>query len=471
MPDRPQHPRPRSAQVVLLVIALDVTATQTIVVSALPALGERLHVPSTSAAWLLTTFMLTSAVVTPLVGRLGDLYGYRRMLVACLACLAVGSVVAALADGGGSYAGVVAGRILQGISGGAIPLAFGIARGAVPAARVRHVVRALSAMFGIGGSLGMVVAGPIVDARGTAWLFWPSLLVAVAAAAGVPLLPADARVLDRPRTDLLGAVALSGLLVCLLLAVSQGQAWGWGSPLTVAAFALAAVLALAFGAIEGRSSAPLIDLRLLRRLAVLTANLATLLIAMAMFAAITVIPRFAQTSPTSGYGFGYTSAQTGLLMIPVAAFMALSSPLSARLSRRTSARAAFQAGAALVASALALFGFAYRQPWEFCLAGAILGVAYGLSFGSLGTVVVEAAPVGQTGAASGVNTVMRLVGAAIGAQLAAVVLEGGTPAGIRVPAELAYSAVFLASAGIALLALLASGSLPRSSRTEHAEAR
>ncbi len=307
----------------------------------------------------------------------------------------------------------------------------------------------------------MVIAGPIVDAWGTAWLFWPSLAVAVIAATGIPLLPADDPVHDKPRIDALGAVLLSALLVCLLLPISQAHSWGWASPATVTMFGIAAVLAVCFGVVELRTASPLIDLRQLARTPVLASNLATLLIAMAMFAAITVIPQFAQTSPASGYGFGYSSAQTGLLMIPVAGFMALSSPLSARLSHKTSARLTFQLGAAIVASALLLFGFAYQEPWEFYLAGAILGIAYGFCFGALGTVIVELAPPGQTGAASGVNTVMRLTGAAIGAQLASTILTSGSTPGIRVPTEITYSTVFVTSAGIALLALLISGALPR----------
>jgi len=469
-PDHATRPAPtgrRLATPTLLLAALAVAVSQTIVVAALPVFSRQLAVSATTATWLLTAFLLAVAVATPIAGRLGDLYGHRRVMVAGLSALAAGSVLAAISDHAGWFTGLLIGRVLQGLSGGVFPVAFGLARRAASPARLDGLVAALSAMFGVGGALGIVVAGPIIATTGTPWLFWLSMALAGVALAGVALagvafLPADQRTpVKSGRLDIPGAALLSTTLVALLLGISQGRTWGWISTATVATFAACLLLATAFVAAERRAAVPVIDLRLLRQRTLLGTNIATVVISIGMFAAVTLIPQYSQTPTRAGYGFGHSPAQTGLLMAPTALLMVLAAPLAARLSKRTSSRTTFQLGAALAVAGLGLLGLAHDHPWQFYLAGAILGAAYGFAFASLGALVIGAVDQHQTGAASGINTILRTIGGALGAQLAAVVLTNSATPSSPLPTESGYTTAFLASAGIAAIAFITALTIPR----------
>ncbi|BBA96278.1 putative membrane transport protein [Actinacidiphila reveromycinica] len=463
----------------LLAAAFGVSLAQTVVITALPALQGDLDTSSTGVAWVLTSFMLASAIATPIAGRLGDARGYRRVLVWCLGSFAVGALVAALGTRAGSPGVLVTGRALQGVAGGVFPLAVGIVRTSVAAARVPRVVAVLSAMFGVGGSAGMIVAGPLVDAFGTQAPSWTTLALALAALAGVRVLPAGAPAAVSTaasgapsphgrRTaggavggsvDLGGAGTLSAALVCLLLGISQGNAWGWGSPRVAGLLAGAAVLLCAFGAVELRVADPLVDLRLLRRPAFAAANVLAFLVGGAMFGSITLIPRFVQTPADSGYGFGASPTGAGLVMVPVAALMLAFSPLAGRMTVRFGARAPLQAGAGCAVVAFCWLAAAHGSRWDFYLTGALIGAGYGLAFAALGNLVVDAVEPRSTGVAIGVNTIARTVGGALGAQVASALLtsrsssgDGGT-AGAALPSESGYTLGFVVFAAVAALAL------------------
>ncbi|MGI5151578.1 MFS transporter [Plantactinospora sp. CA-294935] len=455
----------RLATPTLLLASLAVAVCQTIVVAALPVLSRKLAVSATTATWLLTAFMLAVAVATPIAGRLGDLYGHRRVLCVGLSALLLGSVLAAVSDHAGWFAGLLAGRVLQGLSGGVFPVAFGLARLSAPPATLNALVAALSAMFGVGGALGMVVAGPIVAAIGTPSLFWLGVVLAGVALVGTAFLPADrSAVVDRGRPDVLGGVLLAATLVSLLLGISQGRSWGWASVPVVATFVVCLVLGVAFVAVEFHAVAPVVDMRLLRQPTLLGANIAAVVISVGMFAAVTIIPQYSQTPSRLGYGFGDSPADTGLLMAPTALLMILAAPVCARLSKRTGSRTTFQIGAVLAAAGLGLLGVAHDHRWQFYLAGAILGAAYGFAFASLGALVVGAVDSHQTGVASGINTILRTVGGALGAQLAAVVLTNSAAPSSTVPTESGYVTAFLASAGVAAIAFLVALTIPRAAR-------
>ncbi|MFT4126316.1 MAG: MFS transporter [Gordonia sp. (in: high G+C Gram-positive bacteria)] len=446
----------------LLLAALSVATAQTIVVAALPVFSRESAVSTTTATWLLTVFMLASAVTTPIAGRLGDLYGHRRVMVVGVLALLLGSIVAAAGDLAGWFPGDVIGRALQGCSGGVFPVVFGLARASLPVSRLPGVVAALSTMFGVGGALGMVVAGPLVDLAGTSWLFWISALMSGVCLLGVPLLAAD-RPRRQPgrtvRLDVGGAVLLAATLIALLLGISQGRTWGWGSAATVGVFVAAVLFGVAFVAVERRATAPIVDLALLTRPGLVGTNLATIVIGIGMFAAVTLIPQFAQADPAGGFGFGYTPSQTGVMLIPTALLMVVAAPLATRMSRRTSYRTTFGVGAVLAGVALVLFA-AVPQVWAFYLGGAVLGIAYGLAFASLGGLVVGAVGQEQTGAATGINTILRTVGGALGAQLAAVIVVGSADAH-GLPTTSGFVVAFLVSAGVALLALVAAAGVRR----------
>src|SRR5881227_2215548 len=197
---------------------------QSLVAPALPTIQHDLHTTATSVTWVLTAYLLSASVCTPIFGRLGDMYGKERMLVIVLTVLAAGTVISALAT---SIGLMIAGRVVQGAGGAVFPLAFGIIRDEFPRERVARGIAFLSALMGIGGGAGIVLAGPIVDALSYHWLFWFPLMAVGAAVVATVLFVPESPVKTPGRVNWLGAGLLSSWLVCVLIAVSQGSSWGW----------------------------------------------------------------------------------------------------------------------------------------------------------------------------------------------------------------------------------------------------
>src|SRR4051812_31161359 len=192
---------------------------QSLVAPALPTIQHELHTTATAATWVLTAYLLSAAVFTPIIGRLGDMYGKERMLVTVLGVLAAGTLIAALAQ---SVEVMILGRAVQGAGGAVFPLAFGIIRDEFPRERVATGIALISAILGVGGGLGIVLAGPIVEHLSYHWLFWMPLVVVVAAAVMTHFFVPESPVNAPGQINWTGALLLSGWLVCLLVAISEG---------------------------------------------------------------------------------------------------------------------------------------------------------------------------------------------------------------------------------------------------------
>lgn len=458
-------PSGRLIGLVLSIAALAVALAQTIVAVVLAPFAHGLGTNVVGATWLLTAFMLSSAIATPIAGRLGDQIGHRRVIVAGLVLLIAGSILAALSTRADWYGGALAGRIVQGLAGGVFPCAFGLARQALPARRLPGLVATLSAMFGVGGALGMVVAGPLADIGGLASVFWLVAVLAALALLGILVAPAQLYgVGRRARLDLPGGALLAAALVAGLLAISQGRQWGWNSAAVLGLIAAAVILAAGFAVTERHTSTPLVDMRLLVGRNLLAVNLATIVIAVGMFAAVVLVPLLAQTPARLGYGFGFDPAQTGLLIAPMGLLMVLAAPLTPRLSKIVGSRAVFQIGAVLAAIGLLGFAALHDKPATVALSGAVLGIAYGLGFGSLGNLVIDATPPDQTGAATGINTILRTVGGAIGSAMAAAIVASTANVTSGAPAEAGYTTAFVVAAAIALGAAGIAAAIPSARR-------
>jgi MFS family permease len=286
---------------------------QSMVNPVLPTIQAALDTDQRTVTWLLTAYLLSASVFTPIIGRIGDKVGKERMLVAALGALAVGSLIAALAP---TIEVLILARVVQGVGGGVLPLTFGIIRDEFPSDRVAGAIGTAAALLAVGGALGLVVAGPLVAALSYHWLFWlPMLLTTVAGVAAWLFVPASP-VRTEGRIDVRAAVLLSGWLVCLLLPVSQGRDWGWTSPLSLGLLAASALLCALWVRTEVRSDAPLIDMRMMRIPAVWTTNLVSLLFGVGMYAGYAFLPQFLQTPERAGYGFGASVTVSGLLLLP-----------------------------------------------------------------------------------------------------------------------------------------------------------
>jgi EmrB/QacA subfamily drug resistance transporter len=347
------------------------------------------------------------------------MFGKERTLVVSLVVLGLGTLVAALAS---SIELLIVGRVIQGAGGAVFPLAFGIIRDEFPRERVARGIAFLSALLGIGGGAGIILAGPIVDALSYHWLFWfPLVMVVIAVVATILFVP-ESPIKTPGRINWLGAALLAGWLIALLIGVSEGPEWGWTSGRTLGLFAASAVLLVVWIAVESRAAQPLVDMGMMRLRGVWTTNTAALLIGFGMYSSFVLVPQYVQMPSSTGYGFGATATEAGLFLFPATLAMLLVSPIAGRLSSTVGSKVPLVLGAAVSAGAFALLATRRDEHWQIYLATALLGAGIGLAFASMANLIVEAVPREQTGVAGGMNTIMRSIGGAVGAQVSASVV-------------------------------------------------
>ncbi len=327
-PARSVAPRTRLVLAVLALGCGGYAMLQSLVVPALPTLQHDLDTTPTGVTWVFTAYLLSASVATPIAGRLGDMFGKKRTLLVVMAGLAGGSLIAALAT---TLPVLILARTIQGLGGAMFPLAFGIIRDEFPPERVAGGIALISGLLGIGGGLGIVLAGPILDNLGYHWLFWIPCVVIVATAVATMFVIPESPIRAPGSVDWLGAALLSLLLVCLLLAISEAPQWGWTSVRTIGLLAVAAVAGAAWVVIEARTTNALVDMQMMRLRPVWSTNLAGFLIGFGLFSAFVLIPQFVQTPPSNGYGFGSSVTQSGLFLVPSTLMMLIAAPFSGRL--------------------------------------------------------------------------------------------------------------------------------------------
>jgi MFS family permease len=385
------------------------------------------------------------------------MFGKERTLVLSLGALSAGTLLAAVSN---SIGLLILARVIQGGGGAVFPLAFGIIRDEFPRERVAQGIAMISALLGIGGGLGIVLAGPIISAFNFHWLFWfPLMAVVLATVAAIRYIP-ESPIKVPGRVNWRGAALLSAWLVCLLVGISQAATWGWGDARVLGLIAAAIALLVAWVRAESGSREPMVDMRMMRIRGVWTVNAAAFLIGAGMFSAFVLIPQFTEAAKSTGYGFGASVTQAGLFLVPLTALMLTVSPLAGRLAARVGSRVPLVAGSIASTLALVLMALAHHHRGEIYLATAILGVGIGLAFASLANLIVEAVPPEQTGIATGMNTVMRTLGGAVGAEIGATVIAGTVALG-RPPTEHGFTVAFLVAGGACLLAIVASLGVPR----------
>jgi EmrB/QacA subfamily drug resistance transporter len=431
---------------VLVAAGMSYAMMQSTVIPALPQIQRTLHASETSVSWLLTAYLLSASVATPIIGRLGDMYGKERLLVVVLAVLAAGTLVCAVAS---SIGPMIAGRVIQGAGSGIFPLAFGIIRDEFPRERVPHGIGLMSSLLGVGGGLGLVLAGPILEHASFHWLFWlplgAVLATLFAAHRWVPVSPIKVP----GAINWVAGVLLALGLVVLLTALSQTSAWGWGSPRALGGMGLGLLILGGWVLAEARSPHPLVDMRMMRVRGVWTANVVALLVGFGLYASFILVPRFLQEPEGTGYGAGASVMTAALFLLPQTVTLVLTGQFTGRIERRVGSRTALLAGCGLTVVAFGMLVADRSGPWPVCVACAISGAGICLTFSALANLVVESVPQEQTGVATGMNTVMRTLGGAFGGQLAATLLASDIGAAGE-PTSRAYGVAFgLCAAAVA----------------------
>ncbi|WP_217924010.1 MFS transporter [Miltoncostaea oceani] len=460
-------PRPGLLLLALTVAGGSFALMQAVVVPALPELQRDLDSTTAWVAWTVSIYLLSASVATPLLGRLGDQYGKDRMLLVTLAIFTVGSILSIFAW---DITSLIVFRAIQGVGGAVYPLCFSIIRDEMPPKRMGVAMGLISAMLGVGGGLGLVMSGIIVDNGSWRILFVVGAVIGLIAMglvrAAVPPSPSRARA----SLDIPGALLLSAGLICVLVALTESRSWGWGSPLQMSVLGAGLVILVLWGWIESRTAQPLVDMRMMARRPVLFTNLAALFCGFTMYAIFTVLPLFAQMPsglPVDAqalvtYGFGASVTVSALYLIPGALVMLPAGPYGGVLGRQIGFKYALAIGLLVTAIGSAMLAAIHAEPWQLMLGYAVGAAGVAVAFGAMPKLIADAVSPTETGIATGMNTVVRTVGSAIGAQAAITLLASDTIAGTDIPAEGGFStSLWLGAAAALVAALLALGISPR----------
>ena len=436
----------------------------TLVVPLQAELPQLLNSSREDTTWVVTITLLVAAVATPISGRLGDMYGKRRVVIVLLAILIVGSVIAAVS---GSIIGVIIGRALQGAVTGVVPLGIAIMRDVLSPERLGTAVALMSATMGVGGAIGMPVAALLAENADWHMLFW------LAAALGViglvlvlVVIPED--VLRSPgRLDVLGAIGLAIGLTGILLFVSRGAQWGWTSPITLVCILGGIAVLLVWGWYQLRTEDPLLDLRVAARPAVLFTNIAAIGMGFALFASNVTFPQLLEM-PVGGAGFGLDMVAASLVIMPAGLVMMVISPLSGWLERTVGPRPLFTVGAGAIVLAYVFVLLWSSEVWHIFVANIFIGVGIGFTFAAMPMIIMRSVPANETGASNGLNALFRSVGtstasAVMGGVLAAMSIDVD---GVAVPTRTAFEVCFWLAIAAGIVAVVLSLFIPKQRSTE-----
>ncbi|MER5442973.1 MFS transporter [Streptomyces sp. NPDC002790] len=465
------QPTTRSGGVVAtLALAGTVAAImQTLVTPLIGDLPQILDSTPSNTAWVITVTLLVSAVCVPVSGRLGDLLGKRRMLLICTVPLIIGSVVCALSS---TVLPMIIGRGLQGMGMGMVPLGIALLRDVVPAEKLSSSIALVSASMGIGGGIGLPIAAAVSEYASWRVLFWGaaglSAVIAVMIWMFVPSLPAPGK---GQRFDGVGAVGLAIGLVCLLLAVSKGGDWGWGSGSTLGLFGAAVVVLLLWGYWELRTREPLVDLRATARPRVLMTNIASIFVGFGMYASMLIMPQLLQFPEATGYGLGQSMLAAGLWMAPGGIMMMIVSPLGGKLTNARGPKFTLLCGVLVVAAGYGAAMLLMGTAWGIMLTAMITSGGVGLAYGAMPALIMSSVRQDETAAANAFNTLMRSLGTSIGAAVIGVVLAQMTTTmgGQTFTSEGGFRTGMMVGCGVALVAFVIAVFIPVLQKTGEQE--
>jgi EmrB/QacA subfamily drug resistance transporter len=459
---RATSPSPRIILAVLSLGGISYALLQSLVIPALPQIQSSLHTSESAVGWVLTAYLLSASVATPIIGRLGDMYGKERLLMIVLLMLALGTLISAIAS---SLSLMVLGRIIQGAGGGIFPLAFSIIRDEFPNERVPGAIGLVSSLLGIGGGAGVVFAGVVTQNLSYHWLFWFPLAIIVFTAyltwRYIPESPVKTPAQINYRAAGLMTVGISGVL----LAITKTSTWGWGSPKTLGLLVLGGVLIAAWVREELRSREPLVDMRMMAVRGVWTTNTVAFLIGVGMYSSFVLLPQLVQEPASTGYGFGASVTVAGLFLLPSTIAIVVVGQMAGLLERRIGSRAALIGGALFALASYVLLVADRSQQWEIYVVAGLLGIGIGLSFSAMANLIVQNVRREQTGVATGMNAVTRTLGGAFGGQLAATLLASNLGAG-GLPSSSGFTLSFLMCMFALAVALAFAVAVPRRSAND-----
>ncbi len=447
------HPRVLIA--VLSAAGISVSLMQTLIIPLVPELPKLLVTSPANASWAITATLLTAAVATPVFGRLGDIFGPKRMLIACAVLLTAGSLLCVLTS---ALIPFIAGRGLQGLAIPIIPLGISVLRASVPAEKVGAAMGLMSSSLGVGGALGLPLSAAIAQHVNWHALFWVAAGLGVGALALfvflVPAVPAT----SSDRLDPLGALLLAAGLVALLLGITKGRTWGWTSVTTLGMFTGSLVVLAVFAAWQLRFDAPIVDLRTTVRRPVLTTNIASIGVGFAMFALSLIAPQVLELPKVTGYGLGMSMLEAGLWMAPGGLAMMVTAPVAARVAAARGPRFTLCTGCTIIAGSYLGGLWLLGGGPQVLVLNVLVSIGVGFAYASMPALINAAVPISETAAANGINALARSLGTSVSSAVIGAVLAGLTMSmgGQDVPTLEAFRVALLIAAAVAgLSAVLA----------------
>ncbi|GHJ32399.1 MFS transporter [Streptomyces hygroscopicus subsp. sporocinereus] len=432
------------------ILALALGTLQSVVEPALPLLQRELGVSPAEGALVGNTLLVTGAVVAPVAGKLGDRYGGKRVLVRLMAVVSAGGLLAGLAP---NLPVLLLGQVLQGVMVGALPLSFILVRHHLPAGASQLAIGVVIALFTGGGMVGTLFAGPIAEGLSWHWMFaLPTIAIIAMTLVVTRLMPHDPPIRSDSRIDWPGMVLLSGTLLAFMLGLVKVTGSGL-PPLAIGGLAVVvAALATGWVVVERRAASPMVDLRMLAKPALWHSCLLTLVITTSFGMVAFLLPQLFAVS-ADGYGFALSTTDIGLFLLPGAVAGAVGDSLGGIAARRFGLRAVLIVGAVVTAATMIALVSLHTAAWQLALAKVLAAIGAGAGTTALLNRAATAVEAGDTGIATSLLVVTRVIGVAVGSQVAGAILDAGSDAVTGRPAESAFAKGFAMAGLVAALSL------------------
>lgn len=460
--------RPLVVVLVLGFSSLCAAMMQSLVIPIQSDLPRLLDTSASNTSWVVTATLLGGAVSMPIAGRLADIFGKKPILIGTAVALLLGSLLCAVTD---VFSLILAGRVLQGMSMGYIPVAISMVREVTPAHMTNTALAAVSAALGVGGALGLPIAAFIVQSMDWRALFWLSgTLAVVVIVLSATILPHRHRD-DPAKIDVVGAIGLTFGLVSVLVGVTKGNDWGWANLATLSLIVGGVIILLAWGVYELRQDMPIVDLRTTARLPVLFTNLAALMAGFGMMAQSVVVPQLMQMPSETGFGLELSILETGLWMAPAGLMMLVMSPVSSALLTHLGGRLTLALGSGVLGAGYLLAIFMTDAPWKLMIATSVACAGVGIAYAAMPALILDNVPKHEASSSVGVNALMRSIGTTVSGAVMAIVLTSQrvpTSTGINVPSHESFQLGFLIAAGAAIAAVVLTLLVPRKQPTQPA---
>ncbi|ASI98643.1 MFS transporter [Thermococcus celer] len=455
----------RRAMLVVVILPLLVMYTEAMLTPALPTIQREFAINPNDVSWILTMYLLVGTVSVAIFGKLGDMYGKKKMFLVALGFYTLGVILNGFAP---SFEWLLLTRGIQGFGMAIFPLAFSLVREEFPPEMVPEVQGMISAMFGVGMVIALPLGAYVTEHWGWRWTYHSAAPFAVLMFILAWAVLRESRYINPGKLDWPGAIFLTWAVVPALVAVTRAPNVGWGARETLALFGTSIVGVIALYLWEKRAENPLIPISIISSRNPAIVNIGIMFAAFGISMMSQANTYIFQMKPP--YGFGKTILQSGLLMTPMAAVMLVVAPLGGRLMPKVGAKPTAITGAIIASSGLALLAkyapeFPPNHLWAFVGLITYVGAGITLMNISLINVLVFSVPPRSMGVATGANSLFRNFGSTWGPAIAGTVMSTyyilfhppGAPSWvqIRIPTTKAYEVLFGTSAGIYLfLALL-----------------